>query len=109
MKWPDNKMPVESISSILRFAVILKDEMTPDNNVTGDVFLKVQDMRKQPVRHRTGYFLFIDFPEGKYRLKAGGKFYEQKEYRIDTDSIDPAEPFIELFVKRKKGVINDRG
>lgn len=102
-------MVTERIISILRFAVILKDEITQDKNVIGEVFLKVQDMRLQPVRHRTGFFLFIDFPEGKYHLTAGGKFYEQKEFLLDTGSVNPKEPFIELFIKRQKGVINDFG
>ncbi len=108
MKWPDN-MATDRIISILSFAVILKDDMTPDRNVIGEVFLKVQDMRLQPVRHRTGYFLFIDFPEGKYHLTAGGKFYEQKEFLVVTGSVNPEEPFIELFIERQKGVINDLG
>lgn len=96
-------MILEKINSILRFAVILKDETTPDENVIGEVFLEVKGLKKQPIRHKTGYFLFVDFPPGKYYLTAGGKFYEQKEFQVDTGPIDPREPFIELFINQKKG------
>ena len=91
----------ENIRSKLSLAVILKDDTTSDKNVIGDVFLKAAGLKKQPVKHNTGYFLFIDLPEGKYQLTAGGRFYEQEDFLIDTGSINPREPFVELFLRKK--------
>lgn len=92
----------EKIRSVLRLAVMLKDNATPDKSVKGEVFLKADCLRNMPIRHRSGYFLFIDIPEGKYALTACGKFYEQQDFLIDTDAVDPREPFVELFIEQKE-------
>ncbi len=91
----------ETIKSVLSLGVLLKDETTPDKSVTGDVFLKAHGVKRQPFRHSTGYFLFMDLPEGKYQLTAGGKYYEQENFLIDTETIGPGEPFIELILRKK--------
>jgi hypothetical protein len=91
----------EKIKSVLSLGVLLKDETTPDKSVTGDVFLKAHGVKKQPVRHSTGYFLFVDLPEGRYQLTAGGKYYEQEDFLIDTESVKPGEPFVELILRKK--------
>jgi len=92
----------EKIRSVLRLAVILKDKATPDKSVKDEVFLKAYGIKNMPIRHSTGYFLFIDLPEGKYKLTAGGKLYEQQDFLIDTESVDPREPFVELFIEQKE-------
>ncbi len=91
----------EKIKSVLSLGVLLKDDTTPDKSVTGDVSLKAHGVKRQPVRHNTGYFLFIDLPEGKYQLTAAGKFYEQEDFLIDTGSVKPGEPFVELILRKK--------
>ncbi len=92
----------EKIRSVLRLAVMLKDNATPDKNIKGEVFLKAGYLKDMPTRHSTGYFLFIDLPEGKYELTAWGKFYEQQDFLIETDTVDPREPFVELFLEQKE-------
>ncbi|PWB50748.1 MAG: hypothetical protein C3F06_11830 [Candidatus Methanoperedenaceae archaeon] len=56
-----DNMVTDRIISILRFAVILKDEITQDKNVIGEVFLKVQGMRLQPVRQQDRIFFVHRF------------------------------------------------
>lgn len=92
----------ENLRSVLRMAVILKDNATLDKSVKGEVFLKSDRLRNKPIRHSTGYFLFIDLPEGKYTLTAGGKFYGQQDFLIDTGTLDRREPFVELFLEQKE-------
>ena len=92
----------EKYRSILSLAVLLRDKTAPHKRVIGDVFLKAYGLKRSPFLHNTGYFLFIDLPKGKHRLTAGGQFYEQEDFVIDTDSVRPEEPFIELFLKRSK-------
>ena len=92
----------EKIRSVLRLAVILKDNATPDKSVKGEVFLKTDRTRNMPIRHNTGYFLFINFPEGICKLTAGGKLYETRDFLIDTGDVDPREPFVELFLEQKE-------
>ncbi len=91
----------EKIKSVLSLGVLLKDDAAPDKSVTGDVFLKAHGLKRQPFRHSTGYFLFMDLPEGKYKLTAGGKFYEQEDFLIDTESVKPGEPFVELILRKR--------
>ncbi len=94
----------EKKRSILNLAVKLKDDSAPDKNVIGDVFLKAQGIIKQPFRHETGYFLFIDLPKGKHKLTAGGKWYKEKYLIVDTAFLNPREPFVEFFLDRKDAV-----
>ncbi len=91
----------EKIKSVLSLGVLLKDDRMSNKSVTGDVFLKAHGMKRQPVWHSTGYFLFMDLPEGKYQLIAGGKFYEEEDFLIDTESVKPEEPFVELILRKK--------
>ena len=94
-------MNFEKIKSSLSLAVILKDDLTPDKSVKGEVFLMATGIKKQPIRHKTGYFLFMDLPKREYQLTAGGRFYKLENYPINMDSINPKEPFVEVFLKQK--------
>ncbi len=92
----------ESIRSRLSLAVNLRDDTTPDKKITGDVYLGIKGLKKQPVRHQSGYFLFVDLPEGKYILTAGGKNYAQENFEVDTRSINKQKPFFDHTLERKK-------
>ncbi len=90
------KIPLENIKICLSMAVMLKDELSSDKKAIGDVFLKASGIKKAIVRHSTGYFLLIDLSEGKHNLTAGGEFYRQVDFSVDTKSIDPKKPFVDF-------------
>ncbi|GEM_PF-2203407 len=92
---------LERIKTSLSLAVMLKDNLHPEKKVIGDVFLKVPGIRKAVIKHTTGYFLLTNLSEGKYNITAGGKFYRQGNFTVDTGSIKPEQPFIDLFLKPK--------
>lgn len=83
----------------LTMAVMLKDDISPDKKVIGDVFLKAGE--KTIIRHNTGYFLLMNLPEGKYNLTVGGTFYKQGDIQVDTKSINPKQPLVDLFLNPK--------
>lgn len=85
----------------LTLAVLPKDVLTPDNKVVGYVFIKAQEVKRPIIEHSTGYFLFMDFPEGKYNLIAGGEYYQQKSFEVDTSTIQPALPFMDVLLEPK--------
>jgi hypothetical protein len=112
---------LESVKTHLTMAVLLRDELSPDKKVIGDIFLKATGISKPIVRHSTGYYLLMDLPQGEYTLTAGGKFYKQEDFLVDTKSINPKQPFKDLPLKPKanylfpegmtifKGIIVDQG
>jgi hypothetical protein len=76
---------LESIKKNLTMAVMLKDELSPDKKAIGDVFLTISFKKqllnhKQLIRHSTGYYPFIDLPQGEYVLTAGGNFYRHENF-----------------------------
>ena len=102
MTLPERKMVfLERIKKRLTMAVLPKDVLTPDNRVVGSVFVKAQEVKRPIIEHSTGYFLFIDFPEGKYNLIAGGEYYQQKSFEVDTSTIQPALPFVDVLLEPK--------
>lgn len=92
---------LERTKSILSLAVMLKDDLSPDKKTIGEVFLKATGVRKEILQHGTGYFLLIDLPEGEHVLTGGGHFYKPGSLTIDTKSIDPKQPFVELMLTQK--------
>ncbi len=92
---------LERVKTRLTFAVLLKDELYPDKKAIGDLFLKAPGIRKPIIRNSTGYYLFMDLPQGKYTLTAGGKFYKQEDFLVDTESVNPKQPCVDLFLKPK--------
>lgn len=83
---------LENIKTKVTLAVTLKDDFSPDKTVIGDVFLRVPGIRKKPVMHSTGYYLFLDVPEGIYTITVEGKFYKEESIIIDTGSLTPTLP-----------------
>lgn len=92
---------LERIKTNLSLAVMLKDDISPDKQVIGDVFLKASGIRKPVVKHSTGYFLLTNLSEGKYTITGGGKFYREGILTVDTKSINPKQPFAELSLNPK--------
>lgn len=104
------KVYLENIKASLSLAIMLKDELSPDKKVIGEVYLKASGIRKAIIRHRTGYFLFVDLPKGKRNLTAGGEFYAQEDFHVDYGQdkltfdnklINQEQPFTELYLKPK--------
>lgn len=91
---------LERIKTELIMAVGLKDELSPDQCPIGDVFLTVSGVSKKPIKHlSTGYFLFTNLPEGIYTITAEGDFYQQVELEVDTSSLDPNLPVVDIFLE----------
>jgi hypothetical protein len=95
---------LERIKKRLTMAVMPKDEIAPDKKVIGNVFLqfpKTSNVRKAIIKHGTGYFLFINFPEGLYNITAGGNYYRQEDFLLDTKAVQADQPFADIFLNPK--------
>ncbi len=87
---------LERKKTILSLAVMLKDDLSPDKKAIGEVFLEASGIREDIIKHSTGYFLLLNLPEGKHILTGGGKFYKNGTLSVDTKSINPTKPFVDL-------------
>ena len=92
---------LERIESSLTLAVMLKDDLSPDKTVSGDLFLSVPRKRKAIIKNSTGHFLLIDLPEVNQTIIGGGDYYNQSSLNIDykqgalfvdNNRIDPKNP-----------------
>jgi hypothetical protein len=105
MKLLEQKMVfLERIKKRLTMAVLPKDGLTPDKKVIGDVFLqfpKTSSVGKPIIKHNTGYFLFIDFPAGVYRVTARGNYYKQEDFLLDSKTFLPDQPYQDIFLTPK--------
>ncbi len=88
----------ERITTILTMAVMPKDNLTTDTMVIGDVSVIASGIKEDIIEHSTGYFLFTDLLEGTYQITAGGTFYKYDNFTIDTTSINPEQPFVDIFL-----------
>src|SRR5574341_40460 len=95
---------LERIKKRLTMSVMPKDDLARDKKVTGDVFLqfpKTSSVRKPIIKHNTGYYLFINFPEGEYTVSAGGNYYRKEDLLLDTKTVQPDQPFVDIFLNPK--------
>lgn len=80
-------------------AIKLKDDLVPEKSVIGEVYLKIYGMKKDPVKHSTGYFILTEDPGEKCSIIAGGKYYKEETFTIQTTELNPKQPFVDLFLK----------
>jgi len=80
---------LEGIKTKVTMAVMLKDELSPDERTIGDVFIRVSGIRKKPVKHSSGYFFLLDAPDGTYQITAYGRFYKEETLTINPSSLQP--------------------
>ncbi|MBU3967793.1 MAG: hypothetical protein KKG76_10555 [Euryarchaeota archaeon] len=92
---------LERKRTVLTLAVMLKDDFLPDKKTIGDVFLKATGVRREIIKHSTGYFLLVNLPDGEHVLTGSGRYYKPVNLTIDTKSIDPKQPFAELTLTPK--------
>lgn len=92
---------LERTKTSLTLAVMLKDDLSPDKKTIGDVFLKATGVRKEIIKHSTGYFLLVNLQDGKHVLTGSGRFYKPANITIDTKSINPKQPFADLTLAPK--------
>ncbi|RPJ77220.1 MAG: hypothetical protein EHM20_06460 [Alphaproteobacteria bacterium] len=101
---------LEGIESSLTLAVLLKDDLSPDEKAFGDLFLNVPRKRKAITRNNTGHFLLIDLPKINQTITGGGKYYNQGSLTIDykqgalfvnDNQIDPKNPVASITLSPK--------
>lgn len=92
---------LERIAKRLTMAVLPKDTITPDGKVIGDVFFqfpKTSGIRRSIIKHSTGYFLFIDFPDGVYNVTVRGNYYKQEDFLLDTKTFLADQPYQDIYL-----------
>ena len=102
---------LERLRTSLTLGVLLKDELSPDKDTIGEVFLEASGIRKAVIRNsNTGHFLLMDLPEGRHIITGGGEYYKtenltvdyiQGELVINSKPFDSKPPVVDLFLNPK--------
>lgn len=95
------KIFLERVRKRLTIGVMLTDNIGSDKKAIGYVFIEAPGVKREIIKHKTGYFLFIDFPEGNYNLTAGGEYYQQKDFEVDTSTLQPDQPLVDILLDPK--------
>lgn len=86
---------LEKITTHLSLAVLPKDAFAPAEGIKGDLSMTVNEYGKKPLRHKLGYFLFMDLPEETYTITARGEYYFSITV-TDITVTDPLRPIVEF-------------
>ncbi|MFV1950669.1 MAG: hypothetical protein ACC630_01735 [Nitrospinota bacterium] len=87
---------LEKRKTRLSMAILPKDAFSPEEEIKGDYEIRLKGNGRHPLKHRTGYFLFLDLPEGKYTVIIESRFYIKTEVEIDTKDLNPKMPVAEI-------------
>lgn len=74
----------DRITHKVTIAILPMDESDSDKRVSGNVYIKIPGLRRNPVQHSTGYFFLLDAPK-KFKVIAGGEYYGEESFDIDID------------------------
>jgi carboxypeptidase family protein len=90
---------LENRQSHATIVVMLRDELRPDRTAIGDLFLRAPGTRRMPLPHASGSLILRDVPDGKHAMIAGGAYYQEQNFTIDTKTLDRARPIVEIPLK----------
>lgn len=89
-------MFLEQLKTTLAAVITLKDGLTPDENVIGDVFLEAAT-RLTPVKHGASRFVLVN-ATGICPVTYGGHFYRTGSSNIDLSSLDLQSPLVNIHL-----------
>lgn len=67
------------IISKLSIAVCLVDDFRPDGEVLGKVRVIIPELKLGAIKNPSGYYIFINIPDGSYTLQIKPEYYIDKE------------------------------
>ncbi len=79
-------------------AVRLTDDYTREQPV-GKVAVFLKDRETEAVKNHSGYHIFMDLPAGHYTLVIKSDYYFSQETDVDTGSLDPASPVVNVILQ----------
>jgi hypothetical protein len=86
------------ITTNLTFAVWLVDEFTQQRPV-GAAQVMLKDGNVKAPQNLSGYFLFNDLAPGIYTVRSELEFYHPAEETVDTTTLDPKSPVLQIVLK----------
>ncbi len=90
---------LEKRKTRLSMAILPRDDFSPEEGIKGDYEIRLKGNGRHPLKHRTGYFLFLDLPEGKHTIITESRFYITTGIEIDTNELNPKMPVTEMTLK----------
>jgi hypothetical protein len=84
---------METITTKVSLAVWLIDDYTKKNPYD-DVKVTINNGEKKPIKNLSGYYIFVNLPEGTYTVNVESESYFSEKLPIDTTGRDPKNPVI---------------
>ncbi len=89
----------EIIKTGLSFAVRPIDEYT-GKQPSGRIKIMIEEEKNiSAIRNPSGYYLFTNLSAGDYTLNINAEFYFTEKITINTSSLDPKNPVVEVVLK----------
>lgn len=90
--------PDREITTKLAVALLLKDDYTEKQPI-GKVKVFMEELETKPIKNPSGYYLFLDLPDGEYRLRVESDYYFDMAETVALASLDPMNPVVEINLK----------
>ncbi|MCK5057100.1 MAG: hypothetical protein KAT34_10620, partial [Candidatus Aminicenantes bacterium] len=92
--------PDQRITGKLSMAVFLVDDYTGNQPIGGvKVFLEGQDLKS--VKNPSGYYLFLDLPGTKYRIRVISDHYFAETIPVKLSDLVTGQPVVDIRLKPK--------
>ncbi len=96
---------LESRKSKVSLAVKPEDVSRSDNNIEGECELKIIGRVEKPLKHHSGYYLFMDLPyKKKYKVEIRGEEYKnaKKSFTMSKTDSGLKVPAAKVTLKKRK-------
>lgn len=91
MKWYKEMVLDEVFITAFSFAVLV-----PEGMFKKPISIWIKELQKEGTLNPSGYYVFTDVPVGSYTLQVKCEGEVVHEQPIDLNTLDPAEPVIEV-------------
>lgn len=87
---------LEERSTRLSLIIVLFDASAQTGPITDEIQIAIKNPRVTPVRHRLGYWLFVNLPPGRKTLVWEARWFKNGERAVDLDKLPRLRPMLEV-------------
>lgn len=88
----------ETFVTQVSLAVALVDAYTGERPI-GRVRVFLRDLSQEGIQNPSGYFLFLNLPDGSYTLRVESEHYQDEELVINIPTSPPENPLVNMFLQ----------
>jgi hypothetical protein len=88
----------ETFVTQVSLAVALIDTYT-DEHPIGRTRVFLRELSQEGIQNPSGYFLFLNLPDGSYTLRVESEHYRDEELMINIPTSPPGNPLVNIFLE----------